>query len=119
MTASWDTAPCSLVEVDRRLRGAYYLHHQGDDTDVIIPFSIIRLIHLGLPRSGFPTDCVSIPPPPSSSLTWSLLLRPFADSSDEYSMSILGLREAVASAFGARSKLADHGYTSSLIQDVC
>jgi hypothetical protein len=26
----WDVAPCSHVEVDRRLRGAYCLHHQGD-----------------------------------------------------------------------------------------
>jgi hypothetical protein len=29
MTAFWDIAPCSLVEVDRRFRGANYLHHQG------------------------------------------------------------------------------------------
>jgi hypothetical protein len=27
----WDVAPCSHVEVDRRFRGAYCLHHQGDD----------------------------------------------------------------------------------------
>jgi hypothetical protein len=26
----WDVAPCSLVEIDRRFRGAYCLHHQGD-----------------------------------------------------------------------------------------
>jgi hypothetical protein len=26
----WDVAPCSLG-VDRRLRGAYCLHHQGPD----------------------------------------------------------------------------------------
>jgi hypothetical protein len=31
MTAFWDVAPRSLVEVDRRLRGAYCLH-QGDET---------------------------------------------------------------------------------------
>jgi hypothetical protein len=30
MTAFWDIAPCSLVEVDRRFRCAYCLHHQGD-----------------------------------------------------------------------------------------
>jgi hypothetical protein len=30
-TAFWDTAPCSLVEEERRFRGAYYLHHRGDD----------------------------------------------------------------------------------------
>jgi hypothetical protein len=33
MTAFWDTAPFSLVEVDRRFRGAYSLHHQ-DETSV-------------------------------------------------------------------------------------
>jgi hypothetical protein len=30
VTVFWDTAPCSLVEVERRFRGAYCLHHQGD-----------------------------------------------------------------------------------------
>jgi hypothetical protein len=30
MTAFWDTAPCSFVEVDRCFRGAYCLRHQGD-----------------------------------------------------------------------------------------
>jgi hypothetical protein len=29
MTAFWDIAPCSMVEVDRRFRGSYCLHHQG------------------------------------------------------------------------------------------
>jgi hypothetical protein len=28
MTAFWSIAPCSLVEVDRRFRGAYCLHYQ-------------------------------------------------------------------------------------------
>jgi hypothetical protein len=32
MTAFWDTVPCSLVEVGRRFRGAYWLHHQGDES---------------------------------------------------------------------------------------
>jgi hypothetical protein len=31
MTAFWDVALCSFVDVDRRFRGAYCLHHQGDD----------------------------------------------------------------------------------------
>jgi hypothetical protein len=31
MGVFWDAAPDSLVDIDRRLRGAYYLHHQGDD----------------------------------------------------------------------------------------
>jgi hypothetical protein len=30
MAAFWDIARCSLVEVDRRFRGAYYLHHPED-----------------------------------------------------------------------------------------
>jgi hypothetical protein len=29
MTVFWDVAPCSLVEIDRRFRGAYCLYHQG------------------------------------------------------------------------------------------
>jgi hypothetical protein len=31
MTVFWDIPPCSLIEVDRRFRSAYCLHHQGDD----------------------------------------------------------------------------------------
>jgi hypothetical protein len=30
MTAFWDTVPCSFMELDRRLRGVYCLHHQND-----------------------------------------------------------------------------------------
>jgi hypothetical protein len=30
MIAFWDIAPCSLVEVDRRFRGAYCLRHCPD-----------------------------------------------------------------------------------------
>jgi hypothetical protein len=30
MTAFWDIALCSLFGVDRRFRGEYCLHHQGD-----------------------------------------------------------------------------------------
>jgi hypothetical protein len=32
MRAFWDVTPCSLVGVDRRFRGAYCLHHQGDES---------------------------------------------------------------------------------------
>jgi hypothetical protein len=32
MTAFWDIAPCSRVEVDRSFRGGYCLHHQSDET---------------------------------------------------------------------------------------
>jgi hypothetical protein len=31
MTAFLDIAPCTLVEVDRRFRGAYCLHYQVDE----------------------------------------------------------------------------------------
>jgi hypothetical protein len=33
MTAFRNTASCSLLEVELRFRGAYCLHHQGDDGD--------------------------------------------------------------------------------------
>jgi hypothetical protein len=32
MAVFWDIAPCSLVEVYRRFRGAFCLHHQGDES---------------------------------------------------------------------------------------
>jgi hypothetical protein len=52
ITAFWDIAPCSFVNVDRRFRGAYCLHHQGpDDRDskhsnytVTVTDSIIRAL---------------------------------------------------------------------------
>jgi hypothetical protein len=31
MIALWEKAPCSLVEICRRFRDAYFLHHQGDN----------------------------------------------------------------------------------------
>jgi hypothetical protein len=34
MIVLWDIAPCSLVGVDRRFRGEYCPHHQGDRPDV-------------------------------------------------------------------------------------
>jgi hypothetical protein len=36
MTVFWTVAPCSLVEVYRRLRGACGLHNQGDDHSSLI-----------------------------------------------------------------------------------
>jgi hypothetical protein len=33
-SAFWDIAPCSLVEVDQRFRGAYCLYNQGDYRNV-------------------------------------------------------------------------------------
>jgi hypothetical protein len=35
-TAFWDTASCNLEEVHRHFRGAYCLHHQGDQVSIII-----------------------------------------------------------------------------------
>jgi hypothetical protein len=31
MTLLWDIAPCSLLEADSHFRGAYNLHHHGDE----------------------------------------------------------------------------------------
>jgi hypothetical protein len=35
MRAFWDIAPCSLVGVDRRFRGACCLYHEGDETSQV------------------------------------------------------------------------------------
>jgi hypothetical protein len=35
-TVLWDMAPCSPIEVDRRFRGAYCLHNQGDELIALI-----------------------------------------------------------------------------------
>jgi hypothetical protein len=34
IAVSWDVAPCSVVEIGRRFRGAYWLHHQDEETQV-------------------------------------------------------------------------------------
>jgi hypothetical protein len=34
MTAFWNGAPCSLVEIDRSFKDAYCSHSQGDDGDI-------------------------------------------------------------------------------------
>jgi hypothetical protein len=31
MTVFWDVVPCSLIDIQRRFKGAYCLHYQGDD----------------------------------------------------------------------------------------
>jgi hypothetical protein len=36
MTVFWDVAPCSLVEDYRHFRGAYCLHHQGDESTIAL-----------------------------------------------------------------------------------
>jgi hypothetical protein len=34
VTVFWDVAPFNIVEIDRCFRGAYRLHHQGDEETV-------------------------------------------------------------------------------------
>jgi hypothetical protein len=46
MTAFWDMAPCSLVEVDRCFRGTYCLHQQVDDYEFCL-FSTILSVNSG------------------------------------------------------------------------
>jgi len=43
MTAFWDIAPRSLVEVDRRFRDAQCLHHQGDGGRFSVLFPVFCL----------------------------------------------------------------------------
>jgi hypothetical protein len=40
----WDVAPCSHVEVDRRFRSVYCLHHQSDESSVIFTVAPRRYI---------------------------------------------------------------------------
>jgi hypothetical protein len=42
MTAFWNIAPCSVVEVGRRFRGAYCFHHQGDEYNLIRKNTLIK-----------------------------------------------------------------------------
>jgi hypothetical protein len=49
MTAFWNIALCSLVEVDRRFKGAYCLHHQ-DDNGAISQNAVIFIIYFKFPR---------------------------------------------------------------------
>jgi hypothetical protein len=48
MAVFWDVAPCSLVEVDRRFRGTYCLHHQAVTTSDMLINS--RWLSSGLER---------------------------------------------------------------------
>jgi hypothetical protein len=40
--AFWDAAPCSFVGVDRRFKGAYCLHHQGDESFIALMMEVVR-----------------------------------------------------------------------------
>jgi hypothetical protein len=44
MAAFWDTPPCSLVEADRRFRGAYYPHHRPDVGGAIFQKAVIFIL---------------------------------------------------------------------------
>jgi hypothetical protein len=46
MAVLWDVAPRSLVEIDRRFRGAYCLHHQGDS------YPAYEMLHRSLDLAG-------------------------------------------------------------------
>jgi hypothetical protein len=35
MTVFWDVEPCGGVDIDRRFREAYCLHHQGDYPEML------------------------------------------------------------------------------------
>jgi hypothetical protein len=35
MTVDWDLAPCSLVEIYRRFRGAYCFLHEGAEENIL------------------------------------------------------------------------------------
>jgi hypothetical protein len=59
ITVVLDVAPCSLVEIDRRFRGVYCLHHQGaistrlhgatsQKTVIFIPVSVRTLNFIGI-----------------------------------------------------------------------
>jgi hypothetical protein len=42
MTAFWNIAPCSVVELGRRFRAAYCFHHQGDEYNLIRKNTLIK-----------------------------------------------------------------------------
>jgi hypothetical protein len=50
MAVFWVAAPCSLVEIYRRVRGAYCLHHQGSHSHTIHMQSIILIIPILFPQ---------------------------------------------------------------------
>jgi hypothetical protein len=46
MVVFWDVAQCSLVDIDRRCRGAYCLHHRGDEKTAIFILVTVRTTNL-------------------------------------------------------------------------
>jgi hypothetical protein len=60
MRVFWYIDPCSLVEVDRHFRCAYYLHHQGDKHTLMMEAvntseTLVRFYETT--RSSIPEDC--------------------------------------------------------------
>jgi hypothetical protein len=47
-----DVAPRNLVDIDRRFRGAYSLHHQGDDSSSEKSVNIYRTTRLNIPEDS-------------------------------------------------------------------
>jgi hypothetical protein len=76
MSVLWYMAPCILVEVDRRFRGAYYLRHQGD-------LIFVGIEHLAL------TWCVCPNRSPVMTLYCTLVYRPVY----EVGLPIVGLNK--------------------------
>jgi hypothetical protein len=55
ITVFWDVVPCSLVEIDRRFRGTYCLHHQSNHcpstlSAPVLSKAIRTLLYVTLPR---------------------------------------------------------------------
>jgi hypothetical protein len=63
MGVFWNVVPCSLVDTDRRFRGAYCLHHQDEiltDVSEVLTTSIIRSIVLMMEAVSTSESSVSI-----------------------------------------------------------
>jgi hypothetical protein len=56
MTVLWDVAPCSLVDIYRRFRGVYCLHHQGDLMMEAVITSETSIIFYETTRRNIPED---------------------------------------------------------------
>jgi hypothetical protein len=55
MAVFWEVAPCSLVQIYRRFRGTYCLHHQGPDDEALNTFEMSVLFYQTT-RPNFPEE---------------------------------------------------------------